>query len=299
MACYKVTVTVIDKSPSPGEAGKSWQYTFYTRLNPNDGPPTEGLTPEQQKAEQALRRGMADPLDIVRDPYVPGDRKKKRLPKSCAIKVKKYASNGSWKVSYNPDSNNEEAYQKPTVPYGNIPPWGNLGREDELRYLDYRAESQQVADGTCDQNFTTQAIDDAGDNYQEGSTECQCPLGDSSLGNLPAIGAGLGFRSQTDTETSLTQFITYLEGLRDTCISGSGQKFTMQFACLPKNIVLEPFSFPSGWDTLGDAQKINFLNSKVTLLQQALGNNYYQEISLKTNCLKSAGTIINGHIYKQ
>jgi hypothetical protein len=243
---------------------------------------------------------MSDPLDIVRDPFIPGDRKKKRFPKSCTINVKEYASNGSWTVSYDSDHTNDAAYKKPTVPYGNTPPWGNLGEDDEFRKLDYKAEAQQVGDATCDQNFSNQAIDDTGDNYQQGSTDCQCPFGDSGLADFS--GGDFGGLSQSfnvQSTPTMEDFIDYIEGLQSSCLSNGGVSFTLQFSCLPKNIVLEPFSFPSGWSSFSDAQKINFLNSKVTLLQQALGNSYYQEISLKTNCLKSAGTIINGHIYKQ
>jgi hypothetical protein len=274
MACYKITVTVIDPSSSPGEAGKSWKYTFYTTKNPETDP--------------ALKNGMSDPLSIISNTK---KNTKVRGFKQCKIQVKEYAKNGSWTVSYDPDPSNPDGFRKPTTPYETTPPWGNID-------VTYDSSSDQVADNTCNQDFTVQVAGD-GDYFPDTSTDCQCPLGNSSLGNLPAIGAGLGFQSQAETPTTLKQFITYLEGLRDICVSGLGQKFTMQFACLPKNIILEPFSFPSGWDTLSDAQKINFLNSKVTLLQQALGNSYYQQISLKTNCLKSAGTIINGHIYKQ
>ena len=274
MACYKITVTVIDPSSSPGEAGKSWKYTFDTTKDPATDP--------------ALRNGMSDPLSIISNSK---NNKKVRGFRQCKIQVKEYAKNGSWTVSYDPDPTNPDGFKPPTVPYETTPPWGNID-------VTYDSSSDQVSDSTCDQDFSAQAADD-GDYFPDTSTECQCPFGDSSLGNLPAIGAGLGFKSQTETPTTLKQFITYLEDLRDICISGEGQKFTMQFACLPKNIVLEPFSFPSGWDSFSDAQKINFLNSKVTVLQQALGNSYYQEISLKTNCLQSSGTIINGHIYKQ
>ena len=297
MACYRVTITVTDTACG-GEQGCSWKYIFYTRLNPEPGDPeTEGLTPEQKKAEEDLRNLIVvDPLRILRDPFVPSNRKTRTMSKSCQINVKEYASNGSWRVSFDKNSDNQEAYKRVSVPYKNkdAPPWGNV--EKTIIYTQFY---ESVEDGSCDQDFTTEAIDDTGDNYQQGPTDCQCSFGDSSLGNLPAIGAGLGFKSQTDSETTLQQFITYLEDLRDICIDGAGQKFTIQFACLPKNIVLEPFDFPSGWGSFNDAQKINFLNSKVTVLQQALGNSYYQEISLKTNCLQSSGTIINGHIYKQ
>jgi len=296
MACYKVAVTVTDKDCG-GEQGCSWKYTFYTRLNPNPlDPPTQGLSPEDQKRERELRNDVSDPLNIVRDPQVPRNPQKKKPGKACAIKVKDYASNGSWTVTYDKNKNNQEAYKKPTVPYGGVPPWGNLGEGDEGKKLEYKVETDPVGDGSCDQDFTSQEIGD-----QQGSTDCGCQgSGDSGLADFS--GGGFGGLSQSfnaQNTTTMEDFVNYIESLQSSCLSDGGVKFTLQFACLPKNIVLEPFSFPSGWSSFSDAQKINFLNSKVTLLQQALGNSYYQEISLKTNCLKSAGTIINGHIYKQ
>jgi len=305
MACYKVTVTVIDLGIGVqdtfigGGQGRSWKYTFYTRLNPNElDPPTEGLSPKDAGLERALRKGMSDPLNIVMDPYVPMNRKKKTFAKNCKINVKKYASNGSWKVNFEEDPSNEDTYKRPTTPLSESPPWGN--RTKERGEIDYRAEVDSVGDGSCDQDFTTQEIDDSGEDYQEGSTECECQFGDSGLADFS--GGDFGGLSQSfnaQSTPTMKDFVDYIESLQSSCLSNGGVSFTLQFACLPKNIVLEPFSLPSGWSSFSDAQKINFLNSKVTLLQQALGNSYYQEISLKTNCLKSAGTIINGHIYKQ
>lgn len=302
MACYKVTVTVIDPKCG-GDSGCSWKYTFYTRLNPNPGdPPTEGLSQEDQDAEKALRRAMSDPLDMVRDPEVKRNRKTRTFGKSCKINVKDYAKNGSWQVSFDPNQNTDstDGYSNPSVPYnqGNDPPWGNID-------VDYSVDSDPVQDGTCDQNFAgganAQALADTGENYQQESTDCGCKgSGDSGISNFS--GNNIGGLSQSfhaQTTTTIEDFIDYIEQLKSSCLSNNGQKFTLQFFCLPKRLFLEPFLLPNAWDTLSDAQKINFLNSKVTILQQTLGNTYYQQISLKTNCLKSAGTIINGHIYKQ
>jgi|LakMenE18May11ns_1017448.scaffolds.fasta_scaffold9955224_10 hypothetical protein len=298
MACFKITITVTD-TVCGGESGCSWKYIFYTRLNPEAGDPeTEGLTPEQTTAERDLRNLIVvDPLRILRDPFVPSNRKTRTMSKSCKINVKEYASNGSWRVSFDKNSDNQEAYKRVSVPYKDkdAPPWGNVEKT-----IIYSQSYESVEDGSCDQDFTTEAIDDFGDSYEQGPTECECPFGDSGVADFS--GGGFGGLSQSfnaQNTPTMEDFIDYIEGLQSSCLSNGGVSFTLQFSCLPKNIVLEPFSFPSGWNSFSDAQKINFLNSKVTLLQQALGNSYYQEISLKTNCLKSSGTIINGHIYKQ
>jgi hypothetical protein len=275
MACFKITVTVIDPSSSPGEAGKSWKYTFYTTKDP--------------ATDRVLKNAMSDPLSIISNTKT---NKKVRGFKQCKIQVKEYAKNGSWTVSYDPDPSNPDGFRKPTTPYETTPPWGNID-------VTYDSSSDQVADGTCDQDFTAQVAGD-GDYFPDTSTDCQCPFGDSGLANFS--GSGFGPMSQSfniQSTPTMADFIDYIEGLQSSCLSNGGLKFTLQFSCLPKNIILEPFSLPTGWNTLSDAQKINFLNSKVTLIQQALGNSYYQQISVKTNCLKSAGTIINGHIYKQ
>lgn len=294
MACFKVTVTVIDLGVGGGQ-GMSWKYTFYTRLNPNPlDPPTEGLSPKDAGLERALRNGMSDPLDIVMDPYVPANRKKKTFPKNCKINVKPYAKNGSWTVSFDKDPSNDGEYKRPTTPYEDSPPWGN--RSKERGEIDYSAATESVGDGSCDQDFTSQGIGD-----EEGSTDCGCQ-GSGGSGLADFSGGGFAPMSQSfnaQSTTTMKDFIDYIESLQSSCLSNGGAKFTLQFACLPRNIILSPFTLPDDWNNYGDAQKSAFLDSKATILQSALGRNYYQQISLTVKCLKSAGTIINGHIYKQ
>lgn len=276
MACYKVTVIVIDSSPSPGEAGKSWKYTFYTRKDPETDP--------------ALLRGMSDPLSIVSDTTTS---KKVRGFKQCRITVKEYAKNGSWTVSYDPDPNNSDSFKRPSVPYGALPPWGGID-------VTYQSSSDPVDDNTCDEDFTTQEIDD-GDYFPDTSTECGCEgSGDSGLADFSGGGfGGLSHSFNAQSTPTMKDFVDYIESLQSSCLSNGGAGFTLQFACLPKNIILSPFTLPDDWNNYGDAQKSAFLDSKATMLQSALGRNYYQQISLTAKCLKSSGSVVNGCIYKQ
>ena len=99
--------------------------------------------------------------------------------------------------------------------------------------------------------------------------------------------------------TTMKDFIDYIEDVQSSCLSNGGVKFILQLACLPRKIILPSFTLPDDWNQYGDSQKSSFLDSKATELQRALGRSYYQEISLTVKCLQSAGTIVNGHIYKQ
>lgn len=292
MACYKVTISVIDPKCG-GEAGCSWKYTFYTRLNPDPGqPPTEGLSPKDQGRERALRNGMSDPLSIISE-----NKTKKNVRggfRQCKIKVKDFASNGNWKVSYDSDSNNDDSYVKPRTPYETTPPWGNID-------VTYDSSYDTVGDGSCDEDFSAQTVDDseAYNYFPDSSTNCDCPVSsNANLTDFPNLNMSGQF-FHTQSTTTIKDFISYLETLQNDCLNSNGQKFIIQLSAPKSNIYIDPFVLPDDWSNYGDAQKNAFLDSKTTLLRQALGSRYTQLVTISAKCLKSSGTIINGCIYKQ
>lgn len=298
MACFRVDIVIYDANnrkydnTGGGSEGSAWRYTFYTSKDPN--------------TDAKLIKDLGDPMNRILtspDPQKKQNKRSRDKRNTCKSIIQPGYTGGEWtattRTTLDENGKDNSSWNITGTAMGapGDGPYQFINIDTTYTVFTNIETDQSL----CPDNASAQSLDYSIQQNITDETGCQCDFGDSSLTNLPAIDlSGQGFQSQTETPTTLKEFITYLESLRDSCISGSEQTFTMQFACLPMNITLEPFSFPSGWSTLSDAQKINFLNSKVTLIQKALGSyNFFEFVSLKTQCLKSTGTIINGHIYKQ